>query len=386
MPRTRLKPDGLPYRVYERRGSRYYSIGYKLVTGEWAFRLRCKADQPTQIAELRRAALLRAAQLRIANAAIASGTSASVDLASFGALITAWFAWQEAKSAGSAERRAASTLTENRREAMNLRKAFGHMPLITLKKADAYAYLDACDRAKGPDGQPRPRAEKGNKEIALARLILEYGVRQGLLDTNPFMDVTKLRTTKSFRFVTDAELALAVRVGRTMGAPQHLCALALKTAYLCVKRSVEVRALKRDQITTQGIVWTAAKRQGGQAEQVGTIQWSNELQATVQEALAIKRNKLAGSMLVFGNMQGQRYTKGGWKATLEKLMARCAEVAQAEGVPFERFSLQDCRPKGVTDKLSSGQTDVMDATLHTNPKMIQTVYDRRRTRSAKPVL
>jgi hypothetical protein len=103
-------------------------------------------------------------------------------------------------------------------------------------------------------------------------------------------------------------------------------------------------------------------------------------------ALAIKRNKDASSMLVFGNMQGRRYSKGGWKATLDKLMHRCVKVAEEEGVAFKRFSLQDCRPKGVTDKLSLGQTDVMDATLHTNPKMIQTVYDRRRTRTAKPVL
>jgi integrase len=379
MPRPRDKPDGLPYRLYERRGRRVYSIGFKLASGAWAFRLNCAIDEPEEIAALRRQALLRVAQM---DAPSAPGSPAG----SFNSLINAWFKWQEAKPVGSAERRATSTLAENRREAMNLRKAFGHMHVHTIKKADAYAYLDACDGAKGPDGQPRPRAEKGNKEISLARLILEYGVRQGLLDTNPFMDVTKLRTTKRFRFVTDAELDLAVRVGRTMGAPQHLCALALKTAYLCVKRSVEVRALKRDQIRPEGIVWTAAKRQGGQAEQVGTIEWSEELQATVQEALSIKRNKLAGSMLVFGNMQGQRYTKGGWKATLEKLMQRCAEVAQAEGIAFERFSLQDCRPKGVTDKLSSGQTDVMDATLHTNPKMIQTVYDRRRIRTAKPVL
>jgi hypothetical protein len=33
----------------------------------------------------------------------------------------------------------------------------------------------------------------------------------------------------------------------------------------------------------------------------------------------------------------------------------------------------------------SGQTDVMDATLHSNRRMIETVYDRRRVRVAKPV-
>ena len=45
------------------------------------------------------------------------------------------------------------------------------------------------------------------------------------------------------------------------------------------------------------------------------------------EAVAAKRNKLAGSWYVFGNLSGQRYTKGGWKATLAKLMAACVTEA-----------------------------------------------------------
>ena len=43
MIRRREKPDGLPYRVYERRGVRVYSIGYKGDGGAWAFRLQCPA-------------------------------------------------------------------------------------------------------------------------------------------------------------------------------------------------------------------------------------------------------------------------------------------------------------------------------------------------------
>ena len=36
------------------------------------------------------------------------------------------------------------------------------------------------------------------------------------------------------------------------------------------------------------------------------IEWSGELRSTVKEALAIKRNKDAGTTLLFGNMIGQR--------------------------------------------------------------------------------
>ena len=100
---------------------------------------------------------------------------------------------------------------------------------------------------------------------------------------------------------------------RPLGSPRHIVALALKTAYLCVRRSVEVRALAREQITEAGISWTSAKRQKSQFAQHGLIEWSKELRSVINEALAVQRNKLAGAMYVFGNMQGQQYTKGGWK-------------------------------------------------------------------------
>ena len=74
------------------------------------------------------------------------------------------------------------------------------------------------------------------------------------------------------------------------------------------------------------------------------------MRATVDEALAIERNKLAGSWYVFGNLRDQRDTKGGWKATLAKPMDACESEAKSRGLPFERFSPQDCRPKGVSEK------------------------------------
>jgi hypothetical protein len=95
-------------------------------------------------------------------------------------------------------------------------------------------------------------------------------------------------------------------------------------------------------------------------------------------------NKLAGAWYVFGNMSGQRYTKGGWKATLSKLMAECVTEAQKRKTAFLPFSLQDCRPMGVSGKLEQGHTDTLDATMHSSDRMVRQVYDRRRMRVAKP--
>lgn len=366
MIRRREKPDGLPYRVYERRGVRAYSIGYKLDGGRWAFKLQCPIGDAVQIAQLRREAIKRAAEL-------GAGLPAAD---TFSALADAWLAWQDALPIGSPSKRADSTMAENKREVAALKRTFGPMAVAEMVKSDAYVHLDACARAD--------RAAKGNKEIALARTILERAVRGGRLTANPFDAVEKLATAKADRLVSDAELALAVEVGRSMGGPQHIVALALRTAWLCVRRSVEVRALTRDQITPTGIVWTAAKRQRGEAIKTALIEWSPALRSTIDEALAIKRNKLAGAWYLFGNLDGQKYTKGGWKATLARLMLRCTEVAADRKLAFKAFSLQDCRPKGVTDKMARGDTDTTDATMHSSERMVRQVYDRRRVRVAKP--
>ena len=369
MTKRRAKADGLPYRLYERRGVRTYSIGYKLPSGVWAFRLTCEIKDKA-----------RTSQLRIEAVNKATGLAAgSPILDTVETLISTWFSNQESLPLGSEERRAESTLLENRREAHNLNRAFGHMRTADMVKADAYTYLDACSRAK-----PVARPEKGNKEISLMRTILELAVRVGTIPLNPFDGVKKLRTTKKNRYVTDDELDLALEVARELGGPKFIVALALKTAYLCVRRSVEVRALTSQQITDSGIVWVSAKRQGGQVPQHGLIEWSEDLRSVINEALAIKRNKLAGDLYIFGNLQGQRYTKGGWKKTLSELMKKCVERSIENNVSFEPFSLQDCRPKGVSDKLMQKHSDVMDATMHSSERMIRQVYDRRRVKVAKP--
>lgn len=374
MIRRRAKPDGLPFRLYERHGVRVYSIGFKGKDGKWAFRLQCPSTERAKVVATRREAIAKANAMGMG--APSEGT--------FAALADAWIKRQEDLPADTEGKRATSTLAENRREIAMLKRAFGSMQVAEMEMADAYAYLDACQLAKDKQGNPRPRPEKGNKEIALARVVLAFGVRVRALATNPFVGFEKLATRKTDRLVSDVELSLAVEIGRKMGGPQHIVALALRTAWLCLRRSVEVRALTRDQITDAGLVWKAAKRQKGQAEKVGLIEWSEQLKATIDEALAIKRNKLAGAWFVFGNLSGQRYTKGGWKATLSKLMAECLAEAERRKIQFQPFSLQDCRPKGVSDKLEQGDTDTMDATLHSSERMIRQVYDRRRVRVAKP--
>jgi integrase len=364
MNRPRQKQDGLPYRVYERRGARIYSIGYKQTDGKWSFRYSCPAGDKNRIEELRRQAI---AESVLINHGICSVGSTEE-------LIEAWFGWQESLPGIDLKRRADSTLRENRNEARNLKLAFGHMNPSAITKTDGYTYLDACVKA----GRP----EKGNKEISLLRVILEYGVRVGRINVNPLIGLRKNQIARKRRLVSDSEMALALEIGRHMGGSCHIVALALKTAWLCVRRSVEVRGITRDAIQEEGILWRDGK---SKTKPAVLIKWTDELRATVNEVLAIKRHHVAGSMYVFGNMRGQRYTRSGWKTMLHHLMSACVSEAGKRGIEFQPFSLQDCRPKGVSDKLASGQTDTQEAAGHTSDQMIRQVYDRRMVRKANPV-
>jgi integrase len=258
-----------------------------------------------------------------------------------------------------------------------LSRTLGHLPLELLSKAVSYDYLDACARSG--------RAERGNKEIALARTIFEWAVATRRVPSNPFDGVRKLKTIRRKRYVTDQEIDLVQEVSKEMGAQYRIVALALKAAYLCVRRSVEVRSLTREMIQADGVRWQDGKQSRSSQKPDVLIEWSPELRAVIDEALNTPRGKLAGVWFVFGNSRGQRYTKGGWKAMLGRLMARASEEAKRKDIPFTPFSLQDCRPKAVSDKLNAGHQDVQDATNHSSGAMVRKHYDVRPLRVAKPV-
>jgi len=362
--KRRTKSDGLPFRVYERLGKRTYNIWYKLPDGKWAFSYSCSVLDPIKVSTLRRRAIEESTRIEFGFEPT-GGTSALID---------AWFVWQESLPIEDTKRRADSTIAENKREAKNLKAAFGEIDPTEINKTQGYHYLDTCAAAG--------RGTKANKEISLLQVILEYGVRNGTLQINPLTGIRKNKVVTKKRYVTHGEIEHAINVGKQKGGTRYLVALALKTAWLCVRRSVEVRAITRDCITNEGIRWKDGK---STTKPPVLIEWSEELRETITETLNLKRNHVAGSMYLFGNMRGQKYTKGGWKAVLDDLMTDCLEEAERHKIPFQRFNLQHCRRKGVSDKLETGQDDVLDATGHTSERMIRGVYDSRLEKKAKPV-
>lgn len=368
--RPRKANDGLPHRVYERHGLQIYSIGYKSKQNKWLFRLKCPANDTGRIRQLRREAIIKALAV----------TSEKDEIVTVAQLFVAFFEHHdklvlEPNARGA---RAKSTLDENKREARTLCIAFGEMAIADVRYHHAASYQDKCDElGRGP---------KADKEITLLSKALNFARRRGLIEVNHLKDLEKLPSRPSTRYVTDAELALSLEVGRRMGGAPHIVALALNAAYFCIRRSVEVRDLKESDLCADGIWWTEGKVRNGVPPKRVLIEWSPDLKSLVDEALSIRPLTALGPY-VFGRLDGDKYTKGGWKPGLKRLMEACEVVAKERGVPFKKFSLMDLRPKGVSDKLEAGEDvqTVVDATLHSSPRMVTTVYDRRKTRRAKPV-
>ena len=64
-------------------------------------------------------------------------------------------------------------------------------------------------------------------------------------------------------------------------------------------------------------------------------------------------------------------------------MVYCEAKAELEGVPFERFSLANMRPKAVTTRKERGDVNIKDATGHASERMIDKHYDIRKINRSK---
>jgi integrase len=366
----RKRPDGLPFRLYPNYGKHKVSFGYKLPNGKWAFRLSASSHNKEAIADIRKQAIERAEALN--GDAIEPGTVE--------ALIEHYFEWQENMPRTDERRKAQSTLDENRVEAKRLEKVFGKMSPKAIRPKHVYGYLDKRAQLGAP--------AKANKEIALLSAVLEYGRRRGEIEINPCRGIEYNPTRPRTRYVHPHEIALAVEVARSRKSvgDKHpsstylILALCVQTAYLTVSRPTEMRELHRQSIGAEGITVPIGKRKAGEQARSKLVLWSPELRAVIEEALALQRTT---SLYVFGNTAGQVYTRSGWNTSWSRLMDYCEVEAKLRGVKFERFSLRDMRPAAVTDRKEEGDDRIIDATGHSDERMVNKTYDRRRARKVR---
>jgi integrase len=358
----RTSPDGMPFRLYERIGKFKVSYGYKLPNGKWEFRLTAPAGDAEAIAKIKAEAIERANVLN----------GAAPTVGEVAALFTKYFDWQHSLPIDSEDRKAANTLDENKYEGKRLINVFGKMKPSAIKPVHVYKYLAARAAAGAPS--------KANKEIALLSAVLEYGRRLGLLETNPCRGIKYNKTRPKTKYVDQSAVDLMMAVARERKGSYLVVALCLQVAYLTVNRPDEMRHMMRQAIDDDGVKVTVGKRKKGQPLRHKLIEWSPALRAAITEALSLQRTT---SLYVFGNTDGQPYTTSGFNTILRRLMAHCEKKAEDEGIAFTRFTLAEMRPSAVTDRMNEGDANIVDATGHSDGRMVQKVYDRRKVKTAK---
>lgn len=375
------QPDIVPIaeRLYRRRGKRDTTFFYKHADNTNEIFAKARTANKDEVARAQIRALQKWQELRgMAGTAPEDKTLAGW----FGR----YFKWQQGLPATSTLKKADSTIETNESEQKPLLAFFGQALPAQVTQPMIYEYVDARTEAGAP--------AKAVKEVALLSAVYKYIIRKGGVDQNPCTGVQLEKSAPKTRKVTWDEIQFVTEVGRALGGSYHLQALAARAAWLAFKRPGEVLKIPRSGtspegrplgVTEAGLAFLANKRRRKQGELIITIQWSPELRATVDEALAIGRwQAFGGDRKIFGTEAGRAYSRSGWGTIWRRFMEHCARRAAELERPFRSFALQDCRAGGVTEKKRTGQQDVYDGTGHVDRRMVDTVYDRREEKSAKP--
>lgn len=364
-------------RLYCRAGKRVTTFFYKHADSTNEIFASARTASKEAVAKAKIVALQRWGELRgMEGTAPADKTVAG--------LFTRYFAWQAALPPTSTLKKADSTILENKREQKRLLAYFGAMLPPAVTATMIYDYIDLRTEAEAP--------AKAVKEAALLSAVFEYGRRKGVLVGNPCHGIKAEKSVPRTRNVTWPEIEFLTQVGRELGGTYHVQALAARAAWLAFKRPGEVLKLPRSGqtmdgrplgVTEAGLVFMNSKRKRAQGERTTLIKWTPTLRETIDEALKVGRwANFQGSRLIFGTMGGTQYSRSGWGTIWGRLMVHCEKRAAELERDFNRFSLMDCRPGGVTEKKRTKQDDVYDGTGHADRRMIDSIYDRREEKSS----
>jgi integrase len=147
----------------------------------------------------------------------------------------------------------------------NLTAVFGHMQPDQVTPGDVARYLETRKQAGAP--------VMGNREIEMLGSVYQYGLRNGYCESNPCRFVRRNRESPRRRYLTHEEFLDAFN--RAPEPFQDFLAL----AYLTGLRQKDLRELRRDQLTPEGIVVDESKT--GKRRIVG---WSDSLRWFVERA------------------------------------------------------------------------------------------------------
>ena len=216
-------------------------------------------------------------------------------------------------------KRSATTRADQAKQLDRLKRAFGIMLPDNVTARHCYAYQDG---RRGEDGKRVPVTTR--HEISLLGHVFAKAIRWGVASQNPARGLD-LGPGSPRR----AQVTLA-QVEAVKSLASERMRIAIDLAVCTGQRRGDLLALKREQLTDEGIIFRQSKTGAGVL-----IEWSHDLQAIVARAKALSPQIPADYLI--RKRDGRPYTEDGFSAIWQRLMAK---HVKAGGI---RFSFHDLR-------------------------------------------
>jgi len=232
-----------------------------------------------------------------------------------------------------------------------IEKAFGDFDLEQIRPTDIALFVDQWE------GRRSAGAYRGHMSKFFA-----WCCRTDLLEVNPAREVEVAKPPARDVYITDDQYVAirnALLVGKD-GKPTRSGAMVqcyMDLPYLLYQRGTEIRLLRRDQVTDEGIAFKPSKTERSSAKQV-MVPLSEDAKAVLARAQSLGKVR---SLYVVHTEHGQPYTAGGIASLFKRACAR----AGVTGV-----TLKDIRAKAATDakERGYGEAQIQVALAHTDLK------------------
>ena len=216
-----------------------------------------------------------------------------------------------------------------------IEKAFRDFDIKNIAPADVAEFVD----------QWEGRRSAQTYKASLSKFF-EWCCRKGVLEHNPAKEVSVEAPPKRDVYITHEQFTavcahLLVGEDKKPTRTGEMVKCYVELLYMLFQRGTDVRLLRWDQITPEGIIFKPTKTE----KKAGTkVRWpiTTQLEAVLATA---KRVATMGSMYVISNEQGQPYTTHG----IATLFNRACKRAKIVGI-----TLKDIRSMASTDAIQQG--------------------------------
>lgn len=188
-----------------------------------------------------------------------------------------------------------------------------------------------------------------NRTINVLRMVFDYALEEGILDTNPCVGVKGIPPNYRDRLMTFAEFeAIQKHAGPILSVVMDLC-------YLTGQRIGDVLKMKKSDLTEDGI-FVSQKKGRGKVRMV--VRWNPDLRMVVDASLALNTDEKSAYIL-----PGYR---SGKPPSYNTIWAQYNKARNKAGVPD--VVIHDMRAQSGTEAEEQG-IDPQKLLGHTNPEM-----------------